>query len=510
MGRRHQLLALILLAALPALGQVVTRDTANLCTSNWTQQVSQPWYVRIYAVQGFTPYDLTGRRVTFSVRHDDTLALIASSTGTIHNANPAEVILRWTPSTAGSYLLNAQIMDASGTNAIAPLMADTMTVTSAPASCPDVTVTIGAGWSNLASEGSGNVVTGAAPSGTTLTLQRGNVSGGSGYTNLTSSGSGNVVTGLVEAAGGIEYQRGDVSGGSGGGIVSNVTPGAIGSWSAATGVLGIDTNANLREGAATINLQPLTNGAAISIAAGGDVSAAGANSFTGVNTFAINDGRVEFNPTNRFFSTTNATLVVYGNCNGAALAFATNGANGAGGVLSGRAGGVDGSSSSMIGLSAFHRLGALPYNQWVALRHQYEVTTYDEFGLRVGHYLGTPYLSIDWIDGSATPNAIVDVSGTRMLMVYTYSGVPTFSLNPSLNNYDFRFNGDATNGLIMGDASADAVGIGTTTPRNKSLDVAIEANFQQRVWLSTNEYLTGSKTGSIWMVSVNPPRTNSL
>jgi hypothetical protein len=65
------------------------------------------------------------------------------------------------------------------------------------------------GWTNLAFTGSGNVITGATATATTLTLERGTIEGGSGgFTNLTITGSG-VVTGGTFTADGITLDRTD-------------------------------------------------------------------------------------------------------------------------------------------------------------------------------------------------------------------------------------------------------------------------------------------------------------
>jgi len=128
MVRFHQLLALILLLAVTASGQVVTSDSGALTTRVWGATVNAPWYLRTIVVQGATPLDLTDRYVSFTVRQVDTEALVYSSTGTIHVVNPGEVIFTWTPRAPGTYSAEGKIRRIDNDEIVANIMADTITV----------------------------------------------------------------------------------------------------------------------------------------------------------------------------------------------------------------------------------------------------------------------------------------------------------------------------------------------------------------------------------------------
>ncbi len=130
MERLYQLLALILLLATSASGQVVTTDVANMANRAWSITAGQPWYVRVVAVQGVTPINLTDRRVLWTIRHINTEALIVNSTGTIHDAEAGEVIFRWTPTAAGTYSSVASILRTDTSEVIAQLVDDTHIVLS--------------------------------------------------------------------------------------------------------------------------------------------------------------------------------------------------------------------------------------------------------------------------------------------------------------------------------------------------------------------------------------------
>lgn len=70
----------------------------------------------------------------------------------------------------------------------------------------------------------------------------------------------------------------------------------------------------------------------------------------------------------------------------------------------------------------------------------------------------------------------------------------------------------ASNQFIIS-VSGGGVAINTNNHNGRALnvngDIAV-AQTAQRIWLSTNEYIVGTGTGTMWAVSLNPPTTNSL
>lgn len=119
--------------ATAAQAQIVTNDAAALVRRSWSHAAGTPYYVRVIAVQGATPIDLTDRRVTWTVRHVDTEALVLLTTGTIHRATAGEVIFRWTPTAAGTYRSVAEVVRSDTGEPVAQVMDDEVAVTSGAA-----------------------------------------------------------------------------------------------------------------------------------------------------------------------------------------------------------------------------------------------------------------------------------------------------------------------------------------------------------------------------------------
>ncbi len=184
MGDRHELgrgrtrrvaavihwLAILAAILLPlvARAQVITVDTQDAAPTNWAGTAGQPWYLRTVVMRGPDPFDFSGRRVDWTIRHVDTEALIHSSTGVIYNGN--EVIFQWTPPYAGTYYSRAQIIKADDGTLIASLLDDTLAVTSAPSAAISASFSNEVNLGNLtvqwAIQGDGDL----APDGTDRTI----------------------------------------------------------------------------------------------------------------------------------------------------------------------------------------------------------------------------------------------------------------------------------------------------------------------------------------------------
>jgi hypothetical protein len=206
----------------------------------YTNFVAGQFRVTVGALDGGSPIDLSGDRVSLQVQDTRDGKLVVSNTCVTIDAYTyrGEGSLSASPA---PYTLRVQVYPAANPDAYYPIYWASLTITSAPSASGGGSVSVSVTTTanlTVASSGTGNVVTGLTANGSVVTEHRGTVAGGSGG-GPTIYGAASNTFGVATS---LQFSsRFSLSGTTNGGVLVDYTTPILPDWSIGTNVVSYGT-----------------------------------------------------------------------------------------------------------------------------------------------------------------------------------------------------------------------------------------------------------------------------